>query len=427
VESPKPLLNTALYNATLCDSDFDGNSDPVNFNTITPIIVTNFTANPGLFNVRYYLDQSDRDAGNNNTIPNLTNWTFSVNTTVYVRAESQYCSYEKGEINFKFGTDLPLISSVETVDVCDNDLNNTENIKLSDYKGLFTIDNAVTVKYFDDLVKAQNNIAGQDIPVSQDITGNKTFYLRFHKAGFCDMIGTLNINFKQPKKSDILEDKQICPEATITLDAGPGFDGYLWSTGETTQTVDVPVGDYWVDLSFNGCVYRQNVSVTAVDLPVITGVEIQGSTVTVTVTGGNPPYQYSIDGINWQTSKVFMNVRGGDHTIYVISADNCAPVTLLITVVEHFNAITPNGDGINDVLNYSDLLKKEEPFMQIFDRYGKLVFTGDRNNRFIWDGKAFGKIVPTGTYWYVTQYREPGATAFTKNTGWVLVKTRNND
>ncbi len=417
-ESPKPVWNLTAYNSTLCDDNFDGNI-PVNLNNVTPIIITNHT----LFTVRYYLNQADAIAGNTNFITNPATWSYSANITIWVRAESQYCPGEVFPINFKFGNNIP-ITPVVTADVCDNDLSGSEPVNLSSYKNLFTTDNSVSVKYFDDLTKAQNNNPGDEISTSQVLSANKTFYLRFKKTGFCDVIGELNLIFKQPKVSTVLQDQQICPGTVTVLDAGKEFDGYLWSTGETTQAITVSVGNYWVDLLFDGCVYRQNVSVTAVDLPVITGVEIQGSTVTVHVTGGNAPYQYAIDNGNYQSSNVFYNVKGGDHTIYVISSDNCRPVSFDISVIEPYNVITPNGDGINDVLDYSALLKKDEPFMEIYDRYGKIVFKGDKNNRFTWDGKAFGKVIPTASYWVVMHWLEPGITTPSKFTGWVLVKNR---
>lgn len=422
VDSPKPQLNTAAYNATLCDSDFDGNSDPVNFNAITPIIVPNFAANSGLFNVRYYLDEDDRDAGNNNTIPNLTNWTFSANTNVYVRVESQYCTFIAGVINFKFGNNIPIITSAKTEKECDDDFDGIKESNLSSYLSQFTSEPGVIAQYFANLADAQNNINSISNLVTVDQTG--TFYIRLHKNNFCDVIVQLTINIQKSVKSDLLVDQNICPKTTTLLDAGPGFDAYLWSTGETSSEITVPVGDYWVELTTNGCIYKQLVSVRAVELPTIVNVQITGSTVTVNVTGGNPPYEYAIDGGDYQSSNVFTNVRGGDHTIYVKSADNCDPVTAEINVIELYNAITPNNDGINDVLNYSALLQKEEPFIQIFDRYGKIVFTGNQNNRYTWDGKAFGKLVATGSYWYVMKWKEPGFSTITEYSGWVLVKNR---
>ncbi|OWK74564.1 hypothetical protein CBW16_03925 [Flavobacteriaceae bacterium JJC] len=412
VDSPKPAWNIAAYNATHCDDDFDG-IIKIDFSAVTPVILPNHS----LFTVEYFADTTY-------TTPLPSNWTYSADTKVYIRATSTVCPTEYRQIDFKLGTSLPLTSSTVSTTVCDNDISGSENISLTDFNSLFTTSAGVSVKYFDTLIKAQNNVGGEDITTAQTISGDQTFYYRLKKTGFCDVIGTLNIIFKQPKKSLVLTDQKICPGTKVTLDAGPGFTAYLWSTGETTSSISAPVGNYWVDLSFNGCVYRQEVSVTAVSLPEIVSVEIQGSTVTVSVTGGNPPYQYAIDGENYQTSNVFTNVPGGDHTVYVISADNCAPVSADINVIQLYNAITPNGDGFNDVLDYSGLLKKNEPFLQIFDRYGKTVFIGDKNNRFTWDGKSSGKIIETGSYWYVMHWKEPGFETVSKFTGWVLVKNR---
>ena len=412
LESPKPIWKVATYNATNCDDNFDG-IIAIDLTKVTPVVLPNFT----LFTVEYFTD-----AALLNPITNLINWTYSANTTIYVRASSPYCPAETKSIDFKFGNNLPLIKNDATVKVCDDDFDGIKSVNLSSYISEFTTDSGVTVSYFGSLADAQNSV--NNISSAVTVTDSGIYYLRFHKNLFCDVIGKLTVNIQKAVKSDILKNKDICPDATTTLDAGAGFDNYLWSTGEKTQTINVPVGNYWVELTTNGCTYKQNVSVKAVSLPTITSVEIKGSTVTVTVTGGNPPYQYAIDNGNYQSSNIFTNVRGGDHTIYVISADNCTPVSANIDVIELYNVITPNGDGMNDILNYSALLKKEEPFIQIYDRYGKLVFTGDKNNRYSWDGKAFGKLVNTESYWYIMKWKEPGFSTVMEYSGWILVKNR---
>ena len=413
LDAPKPNWNVAAYNATHCDDDFDGIIN-IDFSTVTPVILPNHIS----FTVEYFADPAY-------TTPLPDNWSYSADTTVYVRATSAVCPTTFAQIDFKTGTSLPLTLLTATTTVCDNDLSGSESVNLADYINLFTTATGVSVKYFDHLSDAQSNSPGSDITATQTISGNKTFYYRFSKTDFCDVIGTLNITFKQPKKSTVLADQQICPEATTTLNAGPGFDGYLWSTGETTSSIKVPVGEYWVELTSNGCVYRQTVSVTAVALPEIVSIEIKGSTVTITATGGNPPYQYAIDNYNYQSSNVFTNVAGGDHTVYVISADNCKAVSSDFNVIQRFNVITPNGDGKNDILDYSGLLKKTEPYLVIFDRRGQTVFTGSSTNRYIWDGKISGRALESGSYWYVMKWIEPGFTSVTEYSGWILVKNRN--
>ena len=50
------------------------------------------------------------------------------------------------------------------------------------------------------------------------------------------------------------DDFTICEGNTATIDAGPGKETYLWSTGATTQSIDVDdPGDYWVRVTREDC------------------------------------------------------------------------------------------------------------------------------------------------------------------------------
>ncbi|MEP7258920.1 MAG: PKD domain-containing protein, partial [Flavitalea sp.] len=62
---------------------------------------------------------------------------------------------------------------------------------------------------------------------------------------------------------DLGNDTTICFGSTITLDgANPGA-GYLWNTGETTQTIDVlDPGKYYVRVQINGCTASDTVNVS---------------------------------------------------------------------------------------------------------------------------------------------------------------------
>jgi hypothetical protein len=52
-------------------------------------------------------------------------------------------------------------------------------------------------------------------------------------------------------------DQQICLNGSLLLDAGPGYDSYLWNTLETSRSITVhTAGDYWVEVSRNNNVCR---------------------------------------------------------------------------------------------------------------------------------------------------------------------------
>ncbi|MBK7964964.1 MAG: gliding motility-associated C-terminal domain-containing protein [Bacteroidetes bacterium] len=61
-------------------------------------------------------------------------------------------------------------------------------------------------------------------------------------------------------------------------------------------------------------------------------------------------------------------------------------------------AFSPNGDGINDQLTISKDADIEVE-IRIFNRYGKLMFTGKGNN-ISWDGTFEGRNAEAGTYLY---------------------------
>ncbi|MDC8105606.1 gliding motility-associated C-terminal domain-containing protein [Chryseobacterium sp. B21-037] len=253
-------------------------------------------------------------------------------------------------------------------------------------------------------------------------------YVKITSNEGCTGIAKITLIAKPIKKSSTLLDKYICIDSRTNLDAGPGYDSYQWSTGATTQSIEgVGVGEYTVILGKDGCFVTQIVKVIKTQDPVITQIEISNNTATVIVTGGTPPYKYSVDGTsNWQDSNVFTNLSRGQHTFYVKDANNCKPISVEITVVNLINAITPNDDGHNDYIDYSALSYKENLILVIYDRYGNKIFTGDKFNNYKWDGKHLGKKISTGTYWYHINWNESNKEKTpVKYTGWILVKNRN--
>lgn len=367
---------------------------------------------------KYYPTMANLLAGANEiTAP--TAYT-SVEGEVFVKITHQNCSAtSKISLNFY---PSPIVNDAE-ISACFNPINeNTAFFNLN--AANVTSQSPVQKQYYLTLSDAENGINGITNPAVY-ISNSGVVYVKVINGNGCFSIAKITLKVIPPKKSSFLIDKIICLEDRTTLDAGPGFAAYEWSTGATTQTLNnVTVGTYWVDLtSDDGCITRQNVNVYKTPEIVIAKIDIKNNIATLTVSGGKAPYQFSLDGVHWQDSNVFTNLPRGQNIFYVKDEYDCIPVSVEITVPNLVNAITPNGDNINDVIDYSALIYKKDLKVEIFDRYGKHITTLDRKNSFIWNGRFQGKKLPTGTYWYFITWNEPNNPELNvEYTGWILLK-----
>lgn len=287
------------------------------------------------------------------------------------------------------------------------------------------------VKYYRDEADAlagnSNNITELSYATDTDI------YISV-KSNQCAAV-VEKIRFQTSAKSALLEDQTICAEAKTTLTVENTFSYYQWlnSTGKIiaegpdVNTIgDISVGDYSVKLtSQNGCKSTQQVRIKAAELPIITQIEVAGNSATIIIQGGTSPYKITNSWNNevLTGSNVFKNIPLGKHTVFVTDALSCAPVSRELLLLNLINTITPNGDGKNDVLDYSELKSKKDVSIDIFDRYGTLVYR-TQNQEFVWNGKANGRALPSAIYWYILQWTEPDTGNPVQYKGWILLKNR---
>lgn len=429
IESPKAIVDISKFNTTICDNNLD-NKIEVNLDNVTSAILIN----PGIYRVKYYDNITDANIGNSNVLN--TSWFYTTNITIFVRIESDYCPAQIYPLDFKFGNKVPLLSMDNTLEVCDDNLDGVKSVNLKDYISLYTNDSKVTVTFHSTENDAKNN--SNSISNVNDITNSGSYYLRFESNNFCSNWAKITINIKIPKSSSSLKNIDICVNSTTILNAGNDFDYYTWYNASNTSIpilqgdaasaskITVPIGNYFVDLKYGNCTYRQSVSVSKAASPVIDSIIEQDNTILVNVSGGNPPYQYSLDLVNWQNSNFFSNLNRGIQKVYVKDNKNCTPIEAEFSIINLINAITPNGDGINDVLDYSDLKTKKEVKILVFDRYGAQIYTSQNKNTFIWNGlSSANRPISTGTYWYVLEWIEPDTNVKMTFKGWILVKNRN--
>ncbi len=83
--------------------------------------------------------------------------------------------------------------------------------------------------------------------------------------------------------------------------------------------------------------------------------------------------------------------------------------TIYVTVgeaIDFFNALSPNGDNINDEWQIYGIQKFPRAEVNVYDRWGQNVF---RSIGYAtpWDGSNRGKKLPTGSYYYVIELNSP--------------------
>ncbi len=83
--------------------------------------------------------------------------------------------------------------------------------------------------------------------------------------------------------------------------------------------------------------------------------------------------------------------------------------------VEVFNVVTPNGDGVHDVLVIGGLENYPNNTLRIYNRWGVLVYTTKayNTNGNVFDGTSEGRVtvekdnkLPVGTYFYILDYED---------------------
>lgn len=434
--APVAVINNSPI--MICDDDFDGKYVE-KLSNFTGQIVTNFN---GDFTVEYYTQSGTK-------INPDSDFIFTQNPQdITVKVGAFSCTPDNYVLRFDHGSQLQMNYlqqpvTIPVFDVCDNEFKGSKTVNLDDYIGLMTTEtlNPSDVKFYDKIseLKADN----PSISKSQTLSptqAEKTFYIRIKKPGnYCDNYSSFKLRFKRPKKSSILKDTIICKGTTIDLDAGDGFDpalnlgfnSYKWykesdplqtSISNNRYGKNLTAGNYIVELGFNGCVYKQSVKISEPQDLAINNVLIEGNKVTILTANGIPPYFYSLDGSPYQSGNVF-TVSKGDHIIEV--KDACGSVVQKFSIIGIKNVITPNDDGVNDFIDYSDILTKINPRFEIYDRNGHLIFKGMPENRFIWNGKFNGRPLPTASYWYILEWNESGNPTRVQNTGWILLKNRN--
>ncbi|WP_020538986.1 gliding motility-associated C-terminal domain-containing protein [Lewinella cohaerens] len=158
-----------------------------------------------------------------------------------------------------------------------------------------------------------------------DIVGPGLYEVEVIDQNGCEAFASIDIPEGEAEPIDIVGDTQICSDGDGQLMASAGYDSYLWSNNETTQTITVTSpGNYWViGTDGDGCESFLDIDVTEVPspTPAIAGdlTVCPGSTTVLTADSGYNNYSWTVSG---STNEV-TGVGPGIVTVTVTDAIGC--------------------------------------------------------------------------------------------------------
>jgi len=213
------------------------------------------------------------------------------------------------------------------------------------------------------------------------------------------------------------KDTVVCAGNSVQLTAN-GSNNYAWSPAVSVDSSNgsfVTVNPkstttYTVSgISSSNCSLA-TATVTVNTFPTFTATAIQNNpascgddngTAIVNATGGTGTFNY--DWSNGTTGNVNFDLFEGTYYVKVTDNNNCT-VIASATISDSLNffipnAFSPNGDGENDILYIHPEACIIQIQLQIYDRWGELVFS-TLNPEQGWDGKFNGSYENTGVFIY---------------------------
>ncbi len=282
------------------------------------------------------------------------------------------------------------------------------------------------------------NLVGQT-PLVVNPTATTTYYIEAVNANNCSHAGALipvTVVVEVIPVADAGADQTICLGDPVTLTA-TGGGTYAWSPGgQTSASITVNPTDttyYYVTVTNTICSATDSALVT-----VLSGAHLNAQNDYLTVpfeTSGSIDIVLNDTDADPNTVNIFLDVingtsmessgiidympnmafEGSDSLIYII-CDNACPTfcdtaVLYITVEDMPGVVIPggvsvNGDGINDAFVITGLQNYPENTIQIFNRWGSVVYTAEPYNN-DWAGESVtsgslgGNRVTAGTYYYI--------------------------
>lgn len=348
---------------------------------------------------------------------------------------STTCISDPQTVTFVKGLSSSILATQTDYFLCDADFDGKTEFDLDSKKSIFTNDPAAIFQYF------------KDANLTQSITPkyiNETafaqpVYVKITIPTFCPSVATIDLKVNSPTNIQLSANTTLCYNEnlnllisnfsvfnSVKLFSPEGTETTITSENYTINYSDVQFGKTYTIKAENslGCVSEISFTPSDENQPKIDVINQTNNSIEVIASGGTKPYRYYFNGVP-QTSNIVQNPTAESYEIQVESATGCFGPPKTIYFIKINNAFTPNADGINDFWKIDNLDKMETVSLVIIDRNGKKVFESTNPAKTEWDGKAFGRELPTSSYWYIVSWFDAVTQKNEQRQGWILLKNRN--
>lgn len=255
--------------------------------------------------------------------------------------------------------------------------------------------------------------------VSEDIynLSEGTYLVTVTDSHGCELVSPAVQIYTNPLPTPTIQpDDKItaCLDEIVEVFVMEDYAEYTWSNGEKTKSINVKdKGSFYAYVTDeNGCKAQTDIlHIDRIDPSIWINLDDEYRFCSEKGPVTLSPGPYTEGHYFWQptgetTPTISVMEEGTYILIYDTMGCSVSDTTKVIEVCPPLvfvpNAITPNGNGVNDVFRIS-ALNVESLRYNIFDRWGTIIFRGKSIND-AWDGTYNGKAVVMDTYGYVIFY-----------------------
>ncbi|MBQ4475307.1 MAG: gliding motility-associated C-terminal domain-containing protein, partial [Bacteroidales bacterium] len=198
---------------------------------------------------------------------------------------------------------------------------------------------------------------------------------------------------------------------------------FLSQSSSINRLENISAGEHTIYITdAMGCMARTNAIIgspdrMSVDYQIVdvSCKEAADGEIHIAAVGGHPPYYITTDNESntpLSDNAAITGLRSGIYHLVISDETGCTYSLKNIRIPDNSNeclhvpnVFTPNGDGINDTWEISNIQMYPDAKIFVFNRWGQKLYEGDGTSEY-WNGEFRGKLVPAGTYFFVVYIGE---------------------